>query len=133
MLWRLVRPGNTDCAPLHIDRWFWEISEKPYIPNYPHQRLNVWVAIDTVPEKNGLMVVPYSQHKKDWQYNCELRNGLKKPIISENLEKIDCKLIPSKPGDVILFHHDLLHGGSPNLADKTRVSLEFTLFVPIAA
>ena len=131
MLWRIVRPGNTDCAPLHVDKWFWELGEHWKVPDYPYQCINVWIAIYTEVNKNGLLVVPGSHCKKDWSWHTEVRFGKNKPIIDENLEQVEIQLLPTNPGDIVVFDHDLLHGGAPNCAMTTRVSLEFTLFVPI--
>ena len=132
MLWRLVRPGNADCAPIHADRWFWDLGRDWPVPSYPHERLNVWIAVYTVPGKNGLLIAPSSQQKKDWKWHTEDRYGQKKPVLDENLETLGLTLLPMEPGDGVIFHHELLHGGSKNLADTTRVSLEFTIFIPTA-
>ncbi|EKD55027.1 MAG: hypothetical protein ACD_60C00028G0024 [uncultured bacterium] len=130
MLWRLVRPGNSDCASIHTDRWFWDLASDWKVPDYAHQRLNVWIAIHTVPGKNGLCVVPASQTKKDWKWHSEKRYGQLKPVLDEDVDQLGLKLLPTEPGDIVIFNHDLLHGGAPNLAETTRVSLEFTIFVP---
>jgi hypothetical protein len=130
MLWRLVRPGNTDCASIHADRWFWDLARDWHVPDYPHERLNVWIAIHTAVGKNGLLVVPESQKRTDWRWHTEERYGQQKPVIDEDLDKLNLKLLPMAPGDGVVFHHNLLHGGAPNLADTTRVSLEFTILVP---
>jgi len=130
MLWRLVRPGNTDCASIHADRWFWDLASDWPVPAYPHERLNVWIAIHTVAGKNGLFVVPESQKRADWKWHTEERYGQKKPVLDEDLDKLNLKLLPMESGDGVVFHHNLLHGGAPNSADTTRVSLEFTILVP---
>lgn len=65
--WRLVRPGNADFGSLHQDKWFWEIGEYGKVPDYPHERLKIWIAIHTVTGKNGLRVMPGSHQKKDWK------------------------------------------------------------------
>ena len=130
MLWRLVRPGNTDCGPIHADRWFWDLAPKWKIPDYPHERLNVWIAVHTVANKNGLLMVPYSQKRQDWRWHYEIRYGKKKPVLDEDVKQLRTELLPTESGEVVIFSHDLLHGGAVNHADSTRVSLEFTLFVP---
>lgn len=129
--WRLVRPGKDDTGSLHADRWFWDLFEyRGGPPSYPHERLKIWIAIYTVPGKNGLLVVPGSHLKKDWKWHSEIRYNQKKPVIDEPAEKLNIKLLPTEAGRAVVFHDDLLHGGSENLAATTRVSVEFTLFIP---
>jgi ectoine hydroxylase-related dioxygenase (phytanoyl-CoA dioxygenase family) len=39
-------------------------------------------------------------------------------------------ILPTANGQAVLFHDDLLHGGSANKADSCRISLEFTVCYP---
>ena len=39
------------------------------------------------------------------------------------------QLINTKPGNIILFNDNLIHGGALNTGKNTRVSTEFTLLV----
>ncbi|EKD54384.1 MAG: hypothetical protein ACD_60C00089G0003 [uncultured bacterium] len=124
--WRLVRPGNEDVGSVHADRWFWELLEyKVKEPSYSFQRLKIWIAIHAVEGKNGLMVSPGS-HKKEWQWHSEVKYKQKKPVIDEHP---DMKLLATESGRAVIFHDNLLHGGSENLAKTTRISVEFTLFI----
>lgn len=129
--WRLVRPGNNDLGSLHADKWFWDIGTSGPISNFSHERLKIWIAIHTVSGKNGLRVVPGSHHKKDWQWHVEVCNNIKKPILDEPEKKLDLVLLPTEPGTAVVFHDELIHGGAPNTAETTRVSLEFTLLIPV--
>jgi hypothetical protein len=129
--WRLVRPGNSDYGSLHADKWFWDLGSYGKVADYPHERLKIWMAVHTVCGKNGLRVVPGSHRKKDWKWHMEMKNGLKKPVLDENEDSLDLELLPTEPGQTVVFHDELIHGGAINLADKTRVSLEFTLLVPL--
>lgn len=129
--WRLVRPGNDDTGPLHADKWFWDLLDyrgKP--PSFPFERLKIWIAIYTVPGKNGLLVVPGSHHKKDWKWHAEIKHNKNKPVIDEPTENLNTQLLQTEAGRAVIFHDELLHGGSQNLATTTRVSVEFTLFIP---
>jgi len=38
--------------------------------------------------------------------------------------------VPTKQGDFIIFHDDLIHGGMENRSNTTRVSMEATLLIP---
>ena len=44
------------------------------------------------------------------------------------LKKFDFKRIDMKIGEVLIFHPNLLHGGSKNIGNKTRVSFDFRIF-----
>lgn len=127
MYWRLVRPNaENDVGPLHADAWFWELDHGITPPN--RKRVKVWIAIYAQPGLSGLRVVPDSQ-KKEWKYHGEYRDGFSKPQIDEDESTLSPYLVPAEPGDAIVFHDRLLHGGAINKGTSTRVSLEFTMFV----
>jgi ectoine hydroxylase-related dioxygenase (phytanoyl-CoA dioxygenase family) len=56
-------------------------------------------------------------------------NGLAKPIFDEKLEDLDIHLVETHPGQAVVFHDKLLHGGAVNMADTCRVSMELTMLV----
>src|SRR3990167_1319162 len=122
--WRLVRPNeSSDMGPLHADAWFWELGHGNTQEGF--RRVKVWVALYCQPGKNGLRIVPGS-HKGEWPYHGEERNGFVKPQIDVDENDLPVELVYTKPGDAIVFNDRLLHGGAPNNANTTRVSLEFT-------
>lgn len=126
MYWRLVRPdGANDVGPLHADAWFWELGHGKTPPG--HQRVKVWISIYSETGKNGFRYVPGS-HKRQWRYHGEQRDGFVKPQIDEDEASLGPVILNSLPGDAIVFHDRLLHGGAPG-GNSTRVSMEFTLFV----
>ncbi len=124
--WRLVRPdGLTDVGPLHADEWFWKLGHGQ--TPVGHQRVKVWISIFSEPGKNGFKFVAGS-HKKDWRYHGVERDGFVKPEIDEDEASLGAEFFQGKPGDAIVFHDRLLHGGQPG-GTFSRVSLEFTMFV----
>lgn len=115
-IWRLVRPDHPeDVGPLHADEWFWTILGRTSGP-----RLRLWTAIYCGPEQ-GFRYVPQS-HKRDWPHT--ERNG--KPHLDVPESELDIRRFECEPGDSILFHDKLIHGGLVG-GDRTRVSLEFTI------
>ena len=48
-----------------------------------------------------------------------------------DINQTKLELVNTSPGDAILFHDRMLHAGSINHGKKTRISLEFTLIIPI--
>ena len=128
--WRLVRPNECDVGSLHADRWFWEIGGYGEVASFPHTRLKIWIAIYTVSGKNGFLVVPGSHLKQDWRWHIEKRYGLLKPVLNEPIDSPSVTLLPLSPGESVVFHDSLIHGGALNTADTVRVNLEFTLLIP---
>ncbi len=126
--WRLVRPDRSgDMGPLHADRWFWDLGHGTTPAGV--ERVKVWVAVVTEPGRSGLRVVPAS-HRREWRFHGEARDGKLKPQIDEDEETLGARLIDTEPGDAVVFHDALLHGGAANRGAFTRVSFEFTMFVP---
>lgn len=126
MYWRLVRPDSpSDVGPLHADKWFWDLGHGKTPAG--HQRVKVWISIYSDTGKNGFKYVEGS-HKRDWRYHGVHRDGIVKPQIDEDESSLNAVIFNSRPGDAIVFHDRLLHGGAPG-GSSTRVSLEFTMFV----
>jgi hypothetical protein len=125
--WRLVRPmQSADTGPLHADRWFWDLGHGQTPQGC--QRLKVWVGVICEPGRSGLRLVPGS-HLRDWRYHGELREGFMKPVIDEDVEALAPVLVETRPGQAVVFHDKLLHGGAMSRGQLTRVSFEFTMFV----
>ena len=128
--WRLVRPGApTDVGPLHADHWFHQMLEMQGRA-FPRDAftLKLWIPIYSEPGRNGLLLVPDS-HRKNWKYSVAWVNGQPKPRFEDDAEPI---LVPTAPGNALLFHERTLHGGALNRGESTRVSAEITLVFPSA-
>jgi hypothetical protein len=125
--WRLVRPNyQSDIGPLHADSWFWKLHNGPLDPSL--RRIKIWISILNEKGKNGLRLIPSSQKM---QFSCkgEIRDGKMKPVIDPSLEaRKDIKSVNTEPGEGIIFHDDLIHGGFIG-GNKTRVSIEFTTLI----
>lgn len=125
--WRLVRPGNSDFGTLHTENWFVNLGYYgKEVGDTTREKVKIWISIHSIPNKNGLIVVPKSHRKKDWKWHAEEKYGQKKPIIDEDITLLDTQLLSTEPGRAVVFNYDLLHGGAENLANKTRISIEFT-------
>jgi hypothetical protein len=123
--WRLVRPHQPgDVGPLHADRWFWDAGYGSMPCGYG--RFKIWMAIHTEPGANGLCIKPHS-HRQEWKHHFEERDGVRKPVFDEDPAGISMELLEMSPGDLVLFHDDLLHGGIVNRGKTCRVSLELTV------
>jgi hypothetical protein len=127
--WRLVRPRQpSDVGPVHQDRWFWDGGYGTMPPGYG--RFKVWVAVHTEPGANGLKVRPDSHKEPGWGHHFEERDGVLKPVLDEDERELNLVLLPLAPGDILMFHDDLLHGGCVNQGRHCRVSVELTILVP---
>jgi len=91
------------------------------------KRIKVWIAIYCERGKGGFRFVRGS-HLKEWPYRGEVRDGIMKPEFDVPATALDLEIFESDPGSGIIFHDKLLHGGIVG-GCKTRVSIEFTMFV----
>jgi hypothetical protein len=124
--WRLVRPDNlNDVGPIHADKWFWDLGHGSTPSG--HRRIKVWISIFSEIGKNGFKFIRGS-HKKKWRYHGVERDSIIKPQIDEDISTLDAEIFKGHPGQAIIFHDSLLHGGEVG-GTTTRVSLEFTMFV----
>jgi hypothetical protein len=126
--WRLVRPNTpSDIGPLHADKWFHEILgfSGRVLPEGAFT-IKIWFPIYCEPGKNGLMMVSES-HKRSWKHGMTIVNGLPKPVFEDHADAV---LIPTEPGNMLIFHEDTLHGGAMNNGVETRVSAEITMVFP---
>lgn len=125
--WRLVRPHEpNDVGPMHADCWFWDLGHGKTPENT--QRVKIWIPIYCEPGLNGLNIVPGS-HVRDWVYTGELRDGYLKPQFDQSQVDLPVILPKTNPGEAIIFNDRLLHKGVLNNGQRTRVSIEFTMFV----
>ena len=125
--WRIVRPNvATDIGPLHADKWFHKLGQSDLSSVDQNFTIKVWIPIICEPGKSGLMIVPDS-HKKEWQHRSVLVNGVLKPTFEDAAEPV---LIETRPGNMLIFREETLHGGAVNIGEQTRVSAEITMVFP---
>jgi ectoine hydroxylase-related dioxygenase (phytanoyl-CoA dioxygenase family) len=129
-IWRLVRPNEeNDVGPIHADGWFWDYGNGGNSATPAgYDRFKIWIPLYTEPGRNGLCVVPDS-HVRDWKHHDEVRHGITKPVLDERVEDLDVRLLTLNPGEMVMFHDRLLHGGVVNRGNHCRVSFELTIFV----
>lgn len=129
--WRLTRPwAEEDVGPIHRDEWFWLLNNNFNEDLTGLKRVKVWIAIQTVPNKNGLLVQPYSHLREDVEWEGRVTESITKPVLFTDIDPGSMKLLDTQPGFGVIFHDKLLHGGAINQANECRCSIEFTLLVP---
>jgi len=125
--WRLVRPGHPeDIGPVHADKWFWDIGYGTLPEGY--DRYKIWIPIFSEANRNGLSVKPYSHLTDKWKHHNDVKGGMVKPVLDENVDELNMQLLPLHAGEMVMFHDWLLHGGVVNQGEKCRVSVELTIF-----
>jgi len=129
IVWRIVRPGESnDVQSFHADSWFWAINDLPFPGN--GLCIKVWIILQGVPGKAGLLVEPNSHRNKEWNFDVVPSHDYKKPVFDEKKAGLSPVLLDTPPGHGVVFSYDLLHSGAPTEGDLSRVSFEFTLSVP---
>lgn len=126
--WRLVRPHKpTDVGSLHRDSWFHGTFNGGYGMFADNVvTVKVWIPIYCEPGKSGLAIVAGS-HLRDWKYHLEQTPYGAKPVLDEDPSAVNAKLIPTEPGNMLIFNENVLHGGVVNQGAFTRVSAEITM------
>lgn len=105
--------------PLHQD-WCFVTTCAPEVPGL----MGVWVAIDKVEADNGpLMYYPGSHRMPRYDYSEATHDGFL-PYLENQVQPAKAHTFLADPGDVLLWHGDLAHAGSPALnKNKRRLSL----------
>lgn len=125
--YRLARPFNKfkkDVSGSHID-----LHYGAEIRSNLKNLLTIWCPIEGFSNKQTLRFAPRSHlvnHPTDEFVN---QKTFITPIFSEKYSKKFKFIRPTlKKGEVIIFHPNLLHGGSINYGKNLRISLDFRLF-----
>lgn len=124
---RVARPKKKhtkDVAGVHIDLHFGGEIRKS-----KKAMLTVWTPLIGFSDKYSLRLAPKS-HNTNWpSSSISKQKKYITPVFKKNY-KFPFKFIrPNlKKGEVIIFHPNLLHGGSSNIGNVSRVSLDFRIF-----
>lgn len=98
-------PGGEGFKPHQDAQAGWETYARYYI--------NVMVSIDDATTENGCLEVAKRPAARlvgnEWE-----------PLTVEQTEKMDFKLLPTKPGDVLYFDAYVPHRSAPNMSERIR-------------
>lgn len=116
---RIVRPGEKFVAGFHSES------------SYGIHCFTLWIPLTGADHRYTLNIQPGShlfRHRKDFIIQNKQFSTAK--LFKKNyIKKLGPFLRPNlKLGEGIFFHPDLVHGGSENLGNKTRVSLEIRFY-----
>lgn len=126
-IFRLARPykySKEDVGGYHVDVHYAGKIRKNY-----KELLTIWTPLIGFSKKYSLKLSP-----KSHLISHNLKNVVKQKIYISKIfkknytNKFFFKRLNLKKGQSILFHPNLLHGGSINLGKKTRVSMDFRIY-----
>ncbi len=128
-VFRIARPYNNyleDVGGVHIDG---HINGKVRSDKNFINLFTIWTPLEGFSKRSSLKIFPKSHiHKHD---NNNFNNQKKYISIvfnEEYVKKYNPIRINLKKGHSILLHPNLLHGGSLNYTNSTRVSMDFRIF-----
>jgi len=75
--------------------------------------ISVLVSIDEATVENGCLQICAGHHKRGLFQSWE-------PLTEKDMEGMEFKHLPTKPGDLVIFDCYAPHASDPNLTDKTR-------------
>lgn len=136
---RFVRPYVTDVTGVHVDTYFgsksdaYDRSLEDCVDSGAEDPdlITIWIPVVGFDERYSLRLAPGTH-----TINHPVEAFVKSPdfitqAVNQDYEsKFDYIRPNLKPGQAIVFHPNLLHGGSSNLGGSTRVSMEVRLHNP---
>ncbi|MCR9279343.1 MAG: phytanoyl-CoA dioxygenase family protein [Pseudomonadaceae bacterium] len=123
----LKEGGNRGPTPWHQDLPYWPLAGEQFA--------SMWITLDPLPKDECLEFVRGSHRQTvyDGFLPSDVNNSMRKPYyggelpqlpdIDANRDEWDIVSWPIEPGDVILLHPGLLHGGGHTGADTRRRTL----------
>ena len=116
---RVVMPHSSKVANVHSES------------TYGHHCFTIWIPIIGFTKKSSLKMYPKSHVYRHEESNfIQNKQSNKAQLIKDSyLKKFKfSRRLNFKKGEFVIFHPDLLHGGSINKANKTRVSMEIRIY-----
>lgn len=121
---RPVKNSKKDVGGFHLDLHYG--GEKN---NNQKALMTVWCPIVGLSEKYTLRISPKSHKLKHKQKFVSKQKKFLSPVFIKNYTKKFKFIRPKlKLGQAIIFHPNLVHGGSLNLGNQSRISIDFRLF-----
>lgn len=116
---RIVVPFSKKVANVHSES------------SYGHHCFTIWIPLIGLTKKSSLKIYPKSQiYRLEESHIQKNKTSNKAQLVKDSyLKKFKVsKRLNFKKGEFMVFHPDLLHGGSINTDNKTRVSMEIRIF-----
>ena len=118
--YRIARPKiNSDAATEHVDSY--NNDEKSF--------LTIWIPLIGFSKKYTLKFYPGTHMYKHYSKHFEKKTKYISRVLKKNyFRKFESIRPQLRPGQAIIFHPNLIHGGSKNDGVNTRISIEVRLF-----
>lgn len=127
----LKEGGDTLATPWHQDL--------PYVPLAGDQLATVWISLDPVDSNQSLEFVLGSHHgplfnptifDPDDPAACLFAEGSWPPLPDIEARRDEWRIVrwPMLPGDLLVFHPAILHGGAPTRAGRRRRTITLRFF-----
>lgn len=126
MQWFNKPPRIGKETPAHQDGYYFMLE--------PNEALTMWLAIDSVDEKNGCVRYIPASHKNGMRpYTASNVLGFSQGISDYHAED-QAMEIPMivEPGDIIIHHSLTIHRADPNTSVRTRKGLGFIYYSTLA-
>ena len=137
---KIIWVGDPDKRELKLSRIGFRIARPfkkkdvalPHIDSYNKDKkafVSLWIPLAGFNKKYTLKLFPGTHnlnHKK--KYFMKNTNYISKTFSNNYIKQFSSFRSNLKVGEAILFHPNLIHGGSDNLGTKTRLSIEFRIF-----
>ena len=120
--YRVARPFNrkkSDTAGMHID-----LNAGGIINKDIKSTLTIWIPIVGFSKKYTLRISPKSHLRNHGKQFKKTKKKITPLLEKKYWKKFKFKRLNYKPGQAMLFHPNLLHGGSDNFGSSTRISLD---------
>ncbi len=108
----------TAASPWHQDWPYWKGAHK----------VSAWIALDRADAGNGCLRIVPGSHCRAWAHRRQdspegFGNRVSEDAVVAEFGAAALRSVPVEPGDVLLFHDQLLHGSHPNRNGRDRWSL----------
>lgn len=112
--------GEGGFTDWHQDGEFWPIT--------PLAGTSAWVALSECVKENGCLRVIPGSHKSHARHIDSNAGVFSRRLAPDALDESDAVDIELRPGQVMLFDAELIHGSHPNMSDQDRTAFVMRYF-----
>lgn len=122
MQWFNKPPAVADETPPHQDGFYFMLE--------PNEALTMWLALDTVDEKNGCIRYLPESHRREMRPHQRTEIlGFSQGIVDYGDADFETEVaICAEPGDLIVHHSMIVHRADANLSARNRAALGLVYF-----
>jgi hypothetical protein len=119
-------------------RTLWHQDMSYYLMEPGQQVIGAWISLDALPKELSLEVVARShlgpvhnplRPKNPLTAYCDI-GGPPLPDIEAHRDEYEIVSFATEPGDMLIFHPNMFHGGAPMVAGQRRRTMTINVFGP---